>query len=423
MFDDEVVSFRLARNGFDDCLVQEPPGGVLAQGRAQIGEILLPETQEQFARAGDSHAVAALAEIVGEGGDESEPPAGLGHLDISRRPGGFVGEFLKMPALLQTLFHEGEGQVIFDAVFLDLAQRHGLDERNVHAASVRPGNQRGDFLFVEGLERNGVDFNLESRVQCGINAFEHLFESPPSRDCGEAFGVQCVEGDVDAAHAESMEIFGVAGELRAVGREREFVKVSGLEVSSQRFDQSHDVSAGEGLAAGEAEAPHAFAYEGDAQALEFLKAQDFLFRQEGHVFGHAVRAAEVAPVGYRDAEVGYRASEGVNERRGDLRYHNTPSIADSPAMRHALQGFRHSISELDLFCPPMVESACAPWERLCLLGIAPRVLSFNGNGFGYFAEGLPAGSLIAWCRCHRRQDRFDNGVFPGRGNFGLGRGF
>ena len=44
--------------------------------------------------------------------------------------------------------------------------------------------------------------------------------------------------------------------------------------------------------------------------------------------------------------------------------------------------------KLASFFLPVVESARAPWERLCLLGIAPRVLPFNDNSFKYFAEGL-----------------------------------
>ena len=47
-----------------------------------------PRQMIERAGAGQPHPVAALAEIVGERGDEAQPAAGLGHLDIAGRAAG-----------------------------------------------------------------------------------------------------------------------------------------------------------------------------------------------------------------------------------------------------------------------------------------------------------------------------------------------
>ena len=52
-----------------------------------------------------------------------------------------------------------------------------------------------------------------------------------------------------------------------------------------------------------------------AEPVEFLQRQQVLLRQERHVLGHAVDAAEVAAVGHRDAQIGDRAAERIDERR------------------------------------------------------------------------------------------------------------
>ena len=65
------------------------------QGRAQVGGILLAQAHVERAGAGEPHAVAALAEIMGERRDEAEPAAGLLHPHIARRAAGLVGNVLQ----------------------------------------------------------------------------------------------------------------------------------------------------------------------------------------------------------------------------------------------------------------------------------------------------------------------------------------
>ena len=53
-----------------------------------------------------------------------------------------------------------------------------------------------------------------------------------------------------------------------------------------------------------------------ADAVELLERQKVALRQEGHVLGHAIDAAEIAAVRHRDAQIGDRPPERVDERRG-----------------------------------------------------------------------------------------------------------
>jgi hypothetical protein len=67
------------------------------------------------------------------------------------------------------------------------------------------------------------------------------------------------------------------------------------------------------LAPGDAQLLHAKADEGTAEPVKFFKAEEVGLGQEGHVFRHAVGAAEIAAVGDRDAQIADRAGEGIDE--------------------------------------------------------------------------------------------------------------
>src|ERR1043166_7523262 len=82
--DDEIVALRLQRDGaIDGCSEQAVIAGG-AQRLAQIGGILVAETAVQRAGAGDAHAVAGFAEIVGHRRDEAELAAGFADADVAR---------------------------------------------------------------------------------------------------------------------------------------------------------------------------------------------------------------------------------------------------------------------------------------------------------------------------------------------------
>src|SRR5580692_6810194 len=69
--DDEVVAFGLARYGLFDGGVEELVAFGRAQRLPQVGGVFLAEAHVERARTGDAHAVAGLAEIMGQRRDEA----------------------------------------------------------------------------------------------------------------------------------------------------------------------------------------------------------------------------------------------------------------------------------------------------------------------------------------------------------------
>jgi hypothetical protein len=54
-------------------------------------------------------------------------------------------------------------QILVGAVLVDLAHRHGLDHRHVHALAMAHLSISGISVLVEALERHGVDLDLQAR--------------------------------------------------------------------------------------------------------------------------------------------------------------------------------------------------------------------------------------------------------------------
>jgi hypothetical protein len=77
----------------------------------------------------------------------------------------------------------------------------------------------------------------------------------------------------------------------------------------------HDVTAHQRLAAGDPQLAHPAIDEHAAEPIEFFQRQQIALGQELHVLGHAVGTAEVAAIRHRDAEIGDRPLERVDQRR------------------------------------------------------------------------------------------------------------
>src|SRR5690348_8529591 len=75
--DDEVMALGLARDRGADRLFDQRVVRGQAERRAEIGGVLLSQAHEKRAGAGQPHAITALAEIMGEGGDHAEALPGL----------------------------------------------------------------------------------------------------------------------------------------------------------------------------------------------------------------------------------------------------------------------------------------------------------------------------------------------------------
>src|SRR5262249_43348437 len=142
--------------------------------------------------------------------------------------------------------------------------------------------------------------------------FQNHLEPTATRDLGEFRRVERVDRHVDAAHAAVAQFAGVAGELAAVSRQGQLAERAASDVPAERAEQAHYVAADERLAAGQAELFDAEPDESAAHPVELLQGQELSFGKKRHLFRHAIDAAEVAAVGYRYAEVGYRSSKRVD---------------------------------------------------------------------------------------------------------------
>ena len=113
----------------------------------------------------------------------------------------------------------------------------------------------------------------------------------------------------------SRSALGLAGEQAAVGGQGDVVDAVDL---GQHRDQALDVAPQERLSAGQPQLAHARAGEHAGQPRDLLEREQLRAAQELEVMpedllGHAVDAAEVAPVGDRDAQVAQRAVEAVGD--------------------------------------------------------------------------------------------------------------
>ena len=135
--------------------------------------------------------------------------AGLRDRHVARRPAGLVVAVGQSEALGDPRPHHGERQVLVEPAFADVAERHHLDEGEVHAGAMRPFDERDELVLVDALERDRVDLHREAGVLGGLDAVEHLVEVAPARDRAEFGGIERVERDVDALHAVGGELAGV----------------------------------------------------------------------------------------------------------------------------------------------------------------------------------------------------------------------
>ena len=113
--DDEVVALGLAGDRSTMACREQFVASEARKRRAQIGGVLLAEAHVERAGAGEPHAVAAFAEIMGHRRDEAEPAAGLLHAHIAGRAAGAVVEVLERVARRQPRPHQRQRQILVDA--------------------------------------------------------------------------------------------------------------------------------------------------------------------------------------------------------------------------------------------------------------------------------------------------------------------
>src|SRR5271167_1277917 len=148
--DDEVMAARLAVDRFANRRLERRISFGVAQRRAQVRGILLAEAHIQRACAGHPDSVAALAEIMGQRGDETEPPTGLAHRDIARRSACAIVALVERPPPLQPGAYQRQRQILIEPVLAaDIAHRHYLDDHEVETLFAGPGDEIIELILVD----------------------------------------------------------------------------------------------------------------------------------------------------------------------------------------------------------------------------------------------------------------------------------
>jgi len=199
------------------------------------------------------------------------------------------------------------------AVVVDLAQGHFFDEADVQAFVQGKLHQVRHFVGVVVFEGDAVEFDVfKAYLLGGADAVEDFAQVAMAGEVAEAVGVDAVEADVEAVDAGVFEALGVLAQVGGVGGHAQFVEAGQC---AELFHEGDDAAPNEGFAAGDADFVDAEFGEALAELRHFFDAEQFVAWQEGHVFGHAVAAAQVAAVGDGQAHVGDLAAEAVDQLR------------------------------------------------------------------------------------------------------------
>ena len=189
---------------------------------------------------------------------------------------------------------------------------HELDEAHRDASLAPEGGEVDHLVVVDAAHHDTVDLDrIEAGLDRGVDPRDHPIEIVTAGELVEDLGAEGVEGDVDPAQPRIGEIVDHLGELDAVGGHGDVDPEGG-----EHGDQPGQMGPDRGLTAGDAhrlEAPPLDAHPDDAGLL--LIREEIVAVEPGHaLFGHAVGAPEIAPIGDRDPQIRHATSERVDQR-------------------------------------------------------------------------------------------------------------
>ena len=199
-----------------------------------------------------------------------------------------------------------------EPVSLDLAQRHDLNQGQIEALAVRPGDQIGQFIRVHAFERHGIDLHLQTRRTSCRQPFEHLRQAVAPRQACKLRPVERIERDIDPAHPGRSQIFRKVAQPGAVGGERQLFEAL-PDLPSERAHQLDHVAPHQRLTPGQADLGDPASDEAECELVQLIEGQHLLARQKGLSLRHTVRATQIAAVGHRQPQIADPALELVDE--------------------------------------------------------------------------------------------------------------
>ena len=135
-----------------------------------------------------------------------------------------------------------------------------------------PRDQLVHLAFIDVLHRHRVDLHCKTGILGGENAVHRLVQPSPAGDFGKFGGVERVQTHIHPPHTGLRQIAGKAGELRAVGGQRQLAQAV-AEPRTQRLEQLDHIAAHQRLTTGDADFIGAQANERPAEPLHFLQRQ------------------------------------------------------------------------------------------------------------------------------------------------------
>ena len=226
-----------------------------ARAKRALHVVLLDgeEAIAQLAIGGQAQPVAVEAERAAHGRDETYRAAAIG-VPIFGGGGARVG--IGHWNQRRDLAREGLDDRVRQQHFRTVPQalrieRHELDVAHFEAVLPREAGQRNDIRLNQILHRDGVelDFGVSGALGGG-EAGEHARQVVAARDAGEAFTVECIDVDVQAAQPGLIERRGEFFQQHAVGGEGQIANPGdGCEAAHQH----RQIAAQERLAASEAQ--------------------------------------------------------------------------------------------------------------------------------------------------------------------------
>jgi hypothetical protein len=176
----------------------------------------------------------------------------------------------------------------------------------------------GDRVVVHAPLHDAVDLDRgQAGHRRGVDGLEHDVgvDVVPAAHRGEHVGVEAVQAHGDPGQPCLLQVLRDRGQEGPIGGHGE------VETRLEGGDALHQlgqVSPDEGLATGEADLGHSQIQEEAGQPLDLLEAEDFRAREERELLAvqlsrHAVRAAEIATIRDRDAQIAQRPAECVAE--------------------------------------------------------------------------------------------------------------
>jgi hypothetical protein len=213
-------------------------------------------------------------------------------------------------------------------------ERHLLDEPQFVAMREREREQGQSLVFVEITHEHCVDLDRpQPGGGRGGQSLDYVGQPVTARQLAEDLGAQRVQRDVDPVQAGRPQRRGQAVQADPVGGQRD------LRARRQRggpLDNGGQAATQQRLAAGEPDLSDAEPlYPDPDQPEQFIVSEQFRLRQPVQTLRrHAVRTAQVAPVGQRHPQVRRYPSVGVRQHRPSLRAGTTPAVSE-PTHKHA----------------------------------------------------------------------------------------